>query len=179
MQQKQSECKASRHTQPFNQSASSCSRHNKNHVLLKRGTMLKSITCLFNTLSRIFEHNWTTLPSAAGFETRGNNDWCLTNKLSFGAWVLSSVLTVLANQEEAYTILSGNTPRKCLIFHRHVSQFHWHTRHQWSFLDPFINCLILIFFRFSYDVPEHPDAQVLRGADGDVVAHIRTHTGQY
>ena len=33
------------HTQPFNQSASSCSRHNKNHALPKRGTMLKSIPC--------------------------------------------------------------------------------------------------------------------------------------
>ena len=43
MQQKQSECKASRHTQLFNQSASSRSRHNKNHVLPKHGTMLKSI----------------------------------------------------------------------------------------------------------------------------------------
>ena len=31
--------------QPFNQSASSHSRHNKNHVLPKRSTMLKSISC--------------------------------------------------------------------------------------------------------------------------------------
>ena len=45
MQQKQSECKPSRHTQLLNQSASSHSRHNKNYVLLKRGTMLKSIPC--------------------------------------------------------------------------------------------------------------------------------------
>ena len=45
MQQKQSECKASRHTQPFNPSASSSSRHNKNHMLPKRSTMLKSIPC--------------------------------------------------------------------------------------------------------------------------------------
>ena len=45
MQQKQSECKPSRHTQPLNQSASSHSRHNKNHVLPKCGTMLKSIPC--------------------------------------------------------------------------------------------------------------------------------------
>ena len=34
--------------QPFNQSASSHSRHNKNHVLPKRSTMLKSISCLIN-----------------------------------------------------------------------------------------------------------------------------------
>ena len=45
MQQKQSECKPSRHTQLLNQSASSRSRHNKNHVLPKCGTMLKSIPC--------------------------------------------------------------------------------------------------------------------------------------
>ena len=32
-------------TQLLNQSASSCSRHSKNHVLPKRGTMLKSIPC--------------------------------------------------------------------------------------------------------------------------------------
>ena len=32
--------------QPFNQSASSHSRHNRNHVLPKRSTMLKSISCL-------------------------------------------------------------------------------------------------------------------------------------
>ena len=31
--------------QPFNQSASSHSRHNKNHMLRKRSTMLKSISC--------------------------------------------------------------------------------------------------------------------------------------
>ena len=31
--------------QLFNQIASSCSRHNKNHVLPKRSTMLKSISC--------------------------------------------------------------------------------------------------------------------------------------
>ena len=48
MQQKQSECKPSRHTQPLNQSTSSRSRHNKNHVLPKCSTMLKSIPCLFS-----------------------------------------------------------------------------------------------------------------------------------
>ena len=41
-------CISSRYitSQPFMQSASSRSRHNKNHVLPKRSTMLKSISCL-------------------------------------------------------------------------------------------------------------------------------------
>ena len=49
--------------QPFNQSASSRSRHNKNHMLLKRSTMLKSISCLcFNcylsNINILFEKNY-------------------------------------------------------------------------------------------------------------------------
>ena len=55
MQQKQLECKPSRHKQPLNQSASSRSRHNKNHVLPKRGTMLKSIPCYYQIL-RTFQN---------------------------------------------------------------------------------------------------------------------------
>ena len=39
--------------QPFNQSASSRSSHNKNHVLPKRSTMLKSISCFKLILSFI------------------------------------------------------------------------------------------------------------------------------
>ena len=42
--------------QPFNQSAFSRSRHNKNHVLPKHSTMLKSISCLF---SQLHEKRWS------------------------------------------------------------------------------------------------------------------------
>ena len=42
--------------QPFNQSASSHSRHNKNHVLPKRSTTLKSITCSWIFFGRWWGH---------------------------------------------------------------------------------------------------------------------------
>ena len=59
--------------QPFNQSACSCSRHNKNHVLPKRSTMLKNISCFFScvyllALGRMGiqlwsnKRNWTLQP---------------------------------------------------------------------------------------------------------------------
>ena len=58
--------------QPFNQSASSRSRHNKNHVLPKRSTMLKSISCL-----KIFFY-WNE--TFFGRYFIGMCEWCLIVK---------------------------------------------------------------------------------------------------
>ena len=54
--------------QPFNQSASSRSRHNKNHVLPKRSTMLKSISCL---LQEWFSQQIRTLAGSLSTGSKG------------------------------------------------------------------------------------------------------------
>lgn len=39
--------------------------------------------------------------------------------------------------------------------------------------------LSFVFMHFSEHVPQHIDTQVLRGIDGHIIPHFRTHTGEW